>query len=357
LETVEPLRSAGIAVEHIAVLIDRQHGAAANLKAHGLTLHAVCTVSQVLDVLQNHGRITALVADEVRAFIVANQVESISHGPPKTHSRALSLSVTAPLNYGQRAEQCNNAVGKRLLSLMHDKHTNLCLSADVTTSAELVRLATICGPHIVMLKTHIDIVVDFTPQLINTLLTIASEMNFLIFEDRKFADIGNTVAMQYGGGMYRIAEWADVTNAHLLPGRGVIDGIASAAHKLKSPRALLLIGEMSSEGSLCRDAYTDATVAAAESSDSFVMGFICQKRLSKRPGLIHCTPGVQLPSDGAATGDGLGQSYNSPATVIGGGSDIIIVGRGIYAAAGAEVEQCKRYQQAGWDAYLKRIAL
>ena len=77
-----------------------------------------------------------------------------------------------------------------LLRLMSIKQTNLCLSADVETSAELLDLAEECGDHICVLKTHCDIVTDWSDRTARALKDIARRKRFVIFEDRKFADIG-----------------------------------------------------------------------------------------------------------------------------------------------------------------------
>lgn len=253
------------------------------------------------------------------------------------------------LSYTQRSELCANPTAKRLLALMDEKQTNLCFAADATSKADLLRLANDLGPEICIFKTHIDIVEDFDWELIARLKELAKKHNFLFFEDRKFADIGNTVQLQYAKGIYHIAEWADIINAHTVSGPGIIQGLKEIG--LPKGRGLLILAEMTPEGNLATDSYTEASIQMAKDNQNFVIGFITTRQLIDDPCFINLTPGVHL----GKTGDALGQQYNTPADVIGKKkSDVIIVGRGIYQAADP-VAEAKKYREAGWKAYLKRM--
>lgn len=251
------------------------------------------------------------------------------------------------LSFAERATVCLNASAQRLCQLIAEKQTNLCLSADVSHVAELLSLLDKVGEEICLLKTHVDILSDFTPNFIKQLKHLAKKHQFLIFEDRKFADIGYTVKQQYAGGVYQIADWADFVNAHTVPGPGVIQGLQEVG--LPRGRGLLLLAEMSSTGSLATGAYTEASISMAKHYPDFVMGFIAQHQLTENPGLIHMTPGVQ--SDAKAA-DGLGQHYISPEQAITqNGTDIIIVGRGIYQAKDPAAK-AQHYRKLAWKAYL-----
>lgn len=254
------------------------------------------------------------------------------------------------LSYAERAALCTNHIAQHLFSLLNEKQTNLALSADVTSCETLLELADKLGPEICILKTHVDILTDFTLEFTQKLAALANKHQFLIFEDRKFADIGNTVKHQYQQGIYHIADWAHIINAHSLPGPGIISGLAEVG--LPKQRGLLLLAEMSSAGNLINSDYTQKTLRMAEQFPEFVLGFITQKKISSDPWWLYMTPGVQL-TEGKDT---LGQQYVTPAkALIENQSDIIIVGRGILQAKDPLVE-AQKYRQAGWDAYSAGLA-
>ncbi|KAA8572975.1 hypothetical protein EYC84_003521 [Monilinia fructicola] len=113
------------------------------------------------------------------------------------------------------------------------KQSNLCVSADVSTTGELLRLADAVGPSIVVLKTHYDLINnwDYNPTTGTgaRLNRLARRHGFLIFEDRKFGDIGNTVQLQYTEGTAKIIEWSHITNVNMIPGKASVDSMAEAA--------------------------------------------------------------------------------------------------------------------------------
>ncbi|XP_025769331.1 uridine 5'-monophosphate synthase [Puma concolor] len=295
LETVEVLQKEGLKVTDAIVLLDREQGGKDKLQAHGIHLHSVCTLSKMLEILERQKKIDAEMVERVKRFIQENVFVAASHNG----SLCSVNKAPAPgeLSFGARAELPRvHPVAAKLLKLMQKKETNLCLSADISESRELLQLADALGPSICMLKTHVDILNDFTLDVMKELTTLAKRHEFLIFEDRKFADIGNTVKKQY-----------------------------EASYQVKM----------------------------AEEHSEFVVGFISGSRVSMKPEFLHLTPGVQL----EAGGDNLGQQYNSPQEVIGKrGSDIIIVGRGIIMSSN-RLEAAELYRKAAWEAYLSRLGI
>ncbi|MFA5995485.1 MAG: orotidine-5'-phosphate decarboxylase [Patescibacteria group bacterium] len=246
----------------------------------------------------------------------------------------------------QRLQYVKNPTAKKLLEIMIEKKTNLAVAADLTSGAEILRILDKIGSEICVAKLHIDILTDFTSNFVTELIKLKEKHNFLIFEDRKFADIGNTVQMQYAQGIYHIVDWADITNAHTVPGPGIIEGLSAVG--LPKGRGLLLLAEMTPEGTLAKGEYTQASIEMAKKYDDFVFGFITTKKLINDPKFINFTPGVKF----GGGGDGLKQQYNTPAKAIAGGSDVLIVGRGIYKVDDPASE-ARKYRQEAWEAYLQ----
>ena len=251
----------------------------------------------------------------------------------------------------KNSEKCQSELAKRLFDIMEEKKSNLCLAADVETTEKLFKLAQELGPFICCLKTHVDALSDWhkdSANNINKLKKIAKEKNFLLFEDRKFADIGKTVEAQFHCGPYFISQWADLVTVHGLPGPGVLDGLNIEENKCHA----LIVAEMSSKGNLATKEYANQCVKMVKDHQNAI-GVISQSRLDdSQPDLIHMTPGVKFEQKS----DNLGQQYNTPENAVGRGADIIIVGRGITEAEN-QIEKAEEYRNQGWKALLNRSSI
>lgn len=228
-------------------------------------------------------------------------------------------------------------IKNKICDIIKEKATNVVLSADLTDKRKLIDLLDKTKEYILGVKLHSDIIDDFYgvkdgyTTFIDDIKQMASDYNFIIIEDRKFADIGNTVNYQ----SKFITSYADLVTVHSLPGYGVLDGLMENCKKNNC--GVLLLAQMSSKGNLITPEYAQKTIEMAKDYEDIVVGFICQEKLTNN--FLHFTPGVQLHNKN----DNLGQQYNTPQYVIDEKkSDILIVGRGIYMSQNP-TETIKQY--------------
>ena len=249
-----------------------------------------------------------------------------------------------------------SAMARKYMPVACQKQSLVCLAADRNTMEGLFALLEEVGPHIAALKTHVDLVDDWTQESWKHFCDAAKQHNLLIFEDRKFADIGKISRGQMAG-IYDIRSWSDIVTAHLISGPDIVDGLQSAWSEVNRVGGVLLLAQMSSRGNLLSPNYRDEVIAKGITSEG-VLGFIGngsrpeelrQLREKVGDGKLIWTPGVNL-----AVGDGeMGQRYGHPAEAVNAGSDCIIVGSGINGAS-SPAEMAKKYSQVSWDALLER---
>ena len=199
METAKELRQEGLKVSHVIVFLDRNHGGKSHLENNGVKVHEILQVQAILDILCSQGRISQDQKIAVETFVrEANFTKE-----PSVRSMTLD----------QRRKLSKSDLAQRLYRIMEMKKSNLCLSVDVTSKHRLIEFANTMGPQICCLKTHMDILMDFDPKVPLTLKELAEKHDFLLFEDRKLADIGKTVEEQMRG-PFQIASWADLVTVH-----------------------------------------------------------------------------------------------------------------------------------------------
>ena len=271
-------------------------------------------------------------------------------------ARRFGTTMQANEVWGRRWSENALSMARTYMEVACKKQSLVCLAADRSTMAELNQLIDEVGPFLAALKTHVDLVDDWTPEAWSTFCSKASAADLLIFEDRKFADIGSISRKQMSG-VYGIRSWADLVTAHLISGPDVVDGLQAGWSDVGRQGGVLLLAQMSSRGNLLDPSYT-AKVVSLGKTHSGVFGFIGNGsrpdelkllRQAVGDGKLIWTPGVNL-----AVGDGeMGQRYGNPREAVLAGSDCIIVGSGIHKAANP-AQQAKAYAEASWNALVER---
>lgn len=308
IETAEKFQQAGLVTNDFMVIIDRSKNGTEKLSKYGFKLHSLIDIEEIITILKDNNRIDNDKITEIRDFINNSVVKDDD-------------------------DIVYNNLTKKLINKIKSKKSRLVLSLDVDNQKEFFDILDQTAEHIVMLKTHIDILKDYDENFIPKLIKYSKKYNFLIFEDRKFADIGNTVKKQYQSGIYKISEWSDFITVHGIPGSGILNGLFDNIEG----RSSFLLAKMSSKGNLMNDGYTRKVFDMGSKFPNVVSGYIVHantsdelRRLKNKipKGQLLLMPGVKL-EPGT---DKLGQQYTSVAEAIGGGADLIIVGRGIIAA-------------------------
>ncbi len=75
-ESSATLEDAGIMVQEVAVLIDRQQGGRERIEQKGYKFHAVFTMNELLSTLQSAGKIDADQYNTVTTYVKTNQVQA-----------------------------------------------------------------------------------------------------------------------------------------------------------------------------------------------------------------------------------------------------------------------------------------
>ncbi|QKF93968.1 orotidine 5'-phosphate decarboxylase [Fadolivirus algeromassiliense] len=276
INTLKILESNQIKVKQILCILDREAGGVETLTDMGYRISSLFTMSQIV----NH--------------------------------KELPYNITI-----------KNPITQKLMDIIKLKQTNLIASLDITDEYTLLTKLGLIGDHICAVKIHYDILDSISPSFVTHLNLLKQKHNFLVIEDRKFADIPFISIQQ----LKFIKLFADMVTVHGVCGEKLIEEID------KTNIGILLIHQLSIENNLIDNMYSNKVKDMSNKFNNIV-GFISQEKVLND--YLTFTPGINL----TVQTDNKGQIYRNMDKC---DSDIFIVGRGIYESDDI-VNTAKTYQ-------------
>ena len=173
-------------------------------------------------------------------------------------------------------------------------------AADVPSMKVLFSELDKYGSKIGVLKLHIDTFKDFSVDNLFKLAAYKEKYNLIIWEDRKFADIGFIMDKQIKNSTYCYEDWVDIFSIHCITGNESLEFVINQNTKFK----WILIGQLSSSENLITSEYTEKCKTIYRENKNIV-GMVCQEYLG--PDYIHIVPGISKNDES----DNKGQKYNT----------------------------------------------
>ena len=123
----------------------------------------------------------------------------------------------------------SNQFNVKLINLIREKKTAVCLSLDIHLWREAKLVLDKCGPHICMVKLHSDLIADWDSNTIKELKELADKHKFFMMEDAKLIDVPHINKLKMTNTKHVIRDWADAITVHwsnYLDTRSEIEGLS-----------------------------------------------------------------------------------------------------------------------------------
>jgi orotidine 5'-phosphate decarboxylase subfamily 1/orotate phosphoribosyltransferase len=235
----------------------------------------------------------------------------------------------------QRKLIIQNKFQRSLYEICQSKKTNICASLDLTNPIELLNILNIIGDMICSVKLHFDII-NFTYQMplelfVSKLKALKETKNFMVIEDRKFADIPYIVSKQFD----KLSDCIDMITTHGICGKTLLDILD------KKNVGIILIHSMSVQNNLIDKVYSMNVLDIGKNYEN-VVGYVTQEGFVSSHFIF--SPGIALSEQSSST-DNMGQVYRPVESVK---ADIYIVGRSLYESKNI-LQTMKAFQEIGYE--------
>lgn len=331
LDTIKILEKEGLIIEGVLVILNRQADGIRNVMEAGYKIQTLYNIVNLFKHLYYQHNYTN-----------KSLIQSL-------YIKYSDVNIIKANDYYIKKKSIVNSSGyqKKLLSIIINKKTNLCVALDMKNTSQLLKIADMIGPYVCIIKIHSDIwASDEQSSSLNTLNKLGQTHNFMIMDDRKLADIGHTT-------LYQIRNLhADLVTIH---------SFSITPEILNENIGLIVIESMSHDsGKKLMDmnyiSKTKNLIRPMAERENNIIGMVSQdSTLSKNNynnPYIYMMPGVNM--NPVKIND---QNYVSIEEAFSRGTDIIIVGRDIWQRDESEiVDITKQYQQKGWDSVVSIIS-